>query len=482
MILDETIKIKVNSSQLKHLRSLNYNVNTGDELDLPVKDLNYGSNIKINCQCDVCGTIKKHPYRRYLKSSKNSGFYACSSKCAKEKTKKTFINKYGVDHHFQTKETKDKIKSTWKEKYGVEHYSHSSNYINKKNDIIKKRKNTIYVKYKEKEKLISIDDDNIIKYCYDHDGEYSIDKKLYHNRVQSKIETCTVCFPFKENVSIKEIELFNFISKNTNNKILQNYKIDNNEIDVFIPELNLGFEFNGLYWHSELHRSNDYHLNKTKYMLNKGIKLIHIWEDDWDQKKEIVKSRIINLLGGNTNKIYARKCVINEVESKIYKKFLQVNHIQGSVNSRIKIGLYYNGVLVSVMGFGSLRRSLGYKNKENHYEMLRFCNKLNTSVVGGASKLFNHFIDKWGPKSIISYADRSWSNGELYHMLGFTLVNNTKPNYYYLINKKRVNRYNYRKDRLVKEGFDANKTEKEIMLERKLYRLYDSGSLLFRYD
>jgi len=480
MILDELIEIKVNSSQIKHFKSIGLNFKHGEVVKIKPKQLNSGSNVKVTCKCDVCGKIKKHPYRRYLRSISNGGYYSCSVMCAQQKTKNTFLEKYGEDHHFKTFETKSKIKKTWKEKYGEEHFSHSKTYLDKKNEIIKKRKNTVYKQFIKDDDLISIDDNKIVKYCINHDGEYEIDKRLYHNRKRTNINTCTVCYPYNENVSIKEIELYDYITTHTNYEVLRNHRIGVKEIDVYIPKLKLGFEFNGLYWHNEIHRENDYHKNKTDHFIDNDIQLIHVWEDDWDNKNEIVRSRILNLLG-ISNKIYARKCSVRELGSKEYKNFLEKNHIQGSVNTSIKLGLYYKNELVSIMGFGSLRRSLGYKSKEGYYELLRFCNKLNTSVVGGASKLFKYFIEKYKPKEVISYADRSWSKGDLYEKLGFNLIKKTKPNYYYIINKVRFNRYNFRKDKLVKEGFDPNKTEKDIMISRGVYRIYDSGSLLYTY-
>ena len=481
MILEKFVKFKVNSAQLKHLRSVGYNVKTGDEIEFPVDKLNHGSNIKIVCQCDVCGKIKTHPYRRYLRSINNSGFYACSSNCAKGKTKNTFIKKYGVEHHFQTEETKNKIKSTWKENYGVEHFSHSDVYKHKKKSIINKRKKTIHHEYIEKYGLISIDGENIIKYCDNHNGEYTISKKLFQNRIRYNNITCTVCYPKDENNSLKEIELYNFIKQNLKEDVLRTHRINNKEIDVYVPSLNLGFEFNGLYWHNELHKENDYHLNKTESMEENGIHLIHIWEDDWNDKCEIVKSRILNLLGKSENKIYARKCVIRELDPKIYKDFLNKNHIQGVVNSKVKLGLYHNEDLVSVMGFGSLRKSLGHKSVEGNWELLRFCNKLNTNVLGGSSKLFKYFINTYKPSKVISYADRSWSIGGMYKKIGFELTKKTNPNYYYIIDKKRINRYNFRKDKLIEQGYDKSLTEKQIMISKKIYRIYDSGSLVFTY-
>jgi hypothetical protein len=124
--------------------------------------------------------------------------------------------------------------------------------------------------------------------------------------------------------------------------------------------------------------------------------------------------------------------------------------------------------------------TFGYSNSSKDvYEMLRFCNKLNTLVIGGADKLFKYFLKNYSPIEIIGYADRSWSQGELYKKLGFIFLCKTKPNYYYVIDKNRKYRFNFRKNILVKQGYDINKTEHEIMLERKIYRIFDSGSLKF---
>jgi hypothetical protein len=278
-----------------------------------------------------------------------------------------------------------------------------------------------------------------------------------------------------------EDEIKEFI-KSLNINIIENSKqiISPLELDIFIPSHNLAIEFDGLYWHSEVYKDKNYHLNKTELCQNKNIRLIHIFEDEWLLKKEIVKSRLKNILGLTPNKVYGRKCVIKEVTPKEAKIFLENNHIQGNVNSKIRLGLYYNNELIGLMTFGGLRKNLGNKTNENIYELFRFCNLSNYIIIGGADKLLKHFIKHYKPKEIISYADRRWSQGDLYNKLNFIFSHNTKPNYFYLVNDKRENRFNYRKDILIKEGFDKNKTEHDIMLERKLYRIYDCGSICFK--
>jgi hypothetical protein len=223
-----------------------------------------------------------------------------------------------------------------------------------------------------------------------------------------------------------------------------------------------------------------FNLEKTNLCIEKNVQLIHIWEDDWIHKKDIVKSMILNKLCKTTNKIYARKTEMKEItDNKLIKDFLEKNHIQGFIISKINIGLFYNDELVSLMTFGNKRIVTNDTNHTNEWELSRFCNKLNTKVIGGASKLFKYFIDNYQPTEIISYANRSHSNGGLYEKLNFIYSHTTNPNYYYIVDKIRKHRFTYKKNKLVKDGFDSKKTEHEIMLERKIYRIYDSGQLKF---
>ena len=252
------------------------------------------------------------------------------------------------------------------------------------------------------------------------------------------------------------------------------------EIDAFIPFEDIGIEYDGLYWHSSKKVDKNYHLMKTELCEKQGIKLIHIFEDEWLYKQDIVKSRLKTILGMIEKRIYARKCTISEVSSKECKVFLEKNHIQGNVNGKYRYGLYYNGKLVSLMVFGSMRKSLGSVSKDDCYELLRFCNKINTTVVGGASKLLKHFIKQHNPKEIISYCDRRWSQGNMYEKLGFTLDHISKPNYFYIVNGKRENRFKYRKSELVKQGFDKDKTEEEIMESRGIRKIYDCGTKVYK--
>lgn len=258
--------------------------------------------------------------------------------------------------------------------------------------------------------------------------------------------------------------------------------LDGLELDIYVPSLRFAIECNGIFWHSEVRKESDYHLKKTLLCEEKGIRLFHLFDDEWKDKKEIVMSMISNIIGERKGKyIRAHKCEIKDVPSDEARQFLDDNHLQGAVGSQIRYGLYYNGELVSLMTFGKTRHFIG--GQKAQYELLRFCNKLNTRVMGGASKLFKHFVNTVHPDSIISYADRRWSVGNLYDRLGFKLYNKSKPNYFYIVNGRRMNRFNFRKSELVRKyGCPENVNEHQFCMSQGWYRIYDCGCLCYRWD
>ena len=377
-----------------------------------------------------------------------------------EKVRKKSMINYGVNHHFSHQDIIIKRINSY--------YNTVTNKI-----ISKLPQHIIYIN-RELNKTGS--DSVIILKCNNCNEEFKINRQLLVNRISNNKEICLNCNPVLYGKSGMELELLEFIKQNYNGDILTNIQsMIKGELDIYIPEIKLAFEFNGLYWHSELYKDRLYHLNKTKECDKLGIQLIHVWEDDWLYKNEIVKSMIKNKLS-KSKTIFARKCYIKEVDNNVVKYFLNTNHIQGFVGSKIKLGLYFNDELVNLMTFGNLRKSLGQKSEEGSYEMLRFCNKINVSVSGGASKLLKYFIDNYNPKEIISYSDNSRSNGNMYEKLGFKFIRNSYPNYYYIIDGIRKHRFNFRKDKLIKNGADPSKTEIQIMNELGYNRVFDCGA------
>ena len=293
--------------------------------------------------------------------------------------------------------------------------------------------------------------------------------------------SCPYC---TNNVSRQEKEIVDFI-KSLGIDVKTSYRrllTDAKELDIVVPSKNVAIEFDGLYWHNEIKKPDKrYHLNKTVECDENGLRLIHIFEDEWLDKREITESRLRSILGAVKERIYARECDIKDVDSAECKEFLEKNHIQGNVNAPIRYGLYKDGELVSVMTFCKPRRNLGQNGGNGEYELLRFCSRLNTSVVGGASRLFKRFIREHNPNTVISYADRRWNTGNVYEKLGFVFSHFSQPNYFYVIGQRRYNRFGFRKDILVRQGFDPTKSEHEIMKERGIYRIYDCGTMVFKW-
>jgi len=287
------------------------------------------------------------------------------------------------------------------------------------------------------------------------------------------IKWCTVCNPAETSRSKEEEAIFNYISNligKENVKKSDRKTVFGHELDIYVPERKIAIEFDGLSWHNELKKPDVYHLRKTEDCEKAGIRLIHVFEDEWNYKMDIVKSRIAGIIGKNST-IFARKCTVSEIDTDVAASFLEENHIQGNVNASWKYGLLYNNELVALMTFGTSRFGDGI-------ELLRYCSKKYLNIVGGASRLFNHFVSEHAEvDQVISYADRRWSGkGAFYSSIGFSLVGVTRPSYYYVINNRRHNRMEFTKTKLIAAGFDPNLSEHDIILSRKIYRIYDCGN------
>lgn len=249
------------------------------------------------------------------------------------------------------------------------------------------------------------------------------------------------------------------------------------QLDGYIESKKIGIEYCGLYFHSSRYVDKNYHLNKLNKCNENGIRLLQIFSDEWLFKKEIVISRIRSILGVYKNKIYARKCDVSKIGFKEAKTFLDENHLQGHTMSSLNYGLYHNGELVSLMSFNKPRGGIG--GKKYDYEMSRYCVKKHTQIIGGGNKLMKFIEAELKGYTIVTYADRRWSEGDIYPKLGFDKVQITKPNYSYIVGKKREFRFKFRKQILISEGFDPNKTEEQIMRERGIYKIYDCGVITF---
>lgn len=420
----------------------------------------------------------------------------------RDKRNETMIDKYGSIHALQIDEIKCKQQETFKIKciekeHGesiregrVNKYGSYEKFICAHSNIIKESSRI------RKEKSLDILHERIGKMgfeivSYDTDyyklkcitcGTIINTRRAYINVSYRKDDyLCYKCNPIGIFRSKFEQDVADYISSIYDGEVVLNNKSNGAEIDIYLPNKRIGFECNGVYWHSEIYKSPIAHKEKRDIIERHDIDLIQIWEDDWYNviKNGIIKSRIKSKLN-ISERIYARKCKIIEVGKDEVKIFLDENHLQGYACSSINIGLYYKDELVSVCTFSRGRNSIKTKN-EKGYELIRNCTKKGYNIVGGFSKMVSYFSKTYS-NNIYSYADCDWvstsHNG--YLSCGFEIETHTQPNYWWAKNI-RENRIKYQKHKLVEQGFDASKSESEIMHSRGFRKVYGSGNIKFRY-
>lgn len=392
------------------------------------------------------------------------------------KKKKTCLEKYGVEHPTQSKEVMENIRTNNLKKYGVEWVQQDTNIKNK--GILTRRRSF----YKEIEKRCPnvkplFTESEFINVNTSYKWKcLKCNSEFIDHIDDGSLPICKICYPVTTGSSLGEKELVDYIKNTLGLEIIENTKdiISPKEIDIFIPSLNVGIEYNGLYWHSEKKVNKTYHQDKFLLCKEKGIKLIQIFEDEWIYKQEIVKQRLAHILQKSKKICYARQCIIKEVNSADYKAFIEKYHLQGYVPSSKIIGAHFSGQLVAVMSFG-VGRSIS-KNKE--IELLRFATIGN--IPGIAGKLFSNFVKTENPSSVFSYCDLRWGNGTVYSQIGMKFNKITIPGYCYSRDGiTRQHRYNFTKYKLVKEGYEKSLTETEIMNSRGYYKIYDAGNYKF---
>ena len=220
-------------------------------------------------------------------------------------------------------------------------------------------------------------------------------------------------------------------------------------------------------------KDKNYHFNKSKLARDNGFRCIHIW--DWDDE-----DKIIQLLLPRPS-IYARNCEVGLVNKEDAKSFLNTYHLQGYAKDSIRLGLYYNNKLVSIMTFGIPRY-----NKNYEYELIRYCSFYN--VIGGPEKLFSHFIKDYSPKSVISYCDWSKFNGNVYLKLGFRYKKYSIGKHWY-----NIKTHKHITDNLLRQrGFDQlfgkeygvygkGTSNDQLMIDHGFVEIYDSGQAVYEY-
>lgn len=378
------------------------------------------------------------------------------------KSQKTCLDRYGVDNPMKFKKFQEKSKKTCLKKYGAEYWFLSDKYSMQRSEALEKTKKTNLQKYgvpsatQNEDVKLKISQTVANKYGV----SWSCMREEAHNSRNSKSKPNLMFESRLKGISQykKEFPVENLI---------YDFKVGNNLI-----EINPTATHNINWSPFGKEKDKNYHLRKTNVAKNNGYKCIHVW--DWDDM-----DKIINLLKPKQT-IYARQCSIKNIKYKTAKKFLEENHLQGNCRGQKAIlGLYYKNSLVELMSFGKSRYD---KNVE--WELLRLCTNAGYIVVGGASKLFNYFINTFQPNTIVSYCDNSKFTGAVYNQLGFDLINITQPGIHWYNPKTKDHVLNSMllslgADRILHTNYGKGSSNEQIMFNNGFVQVCDCGQMKF---
>ena len=423
---------------------------------------------------------------------------------ALEKRQKTCLEIYGTLSPLQNEEVKEKIKNTWMNLYGVDNPSKVKATRQKAHDTIIERygdwKNTRTSESRRLQKQ-KTEEENLKKYKeidFKKLGFKYFEKnnkpwvKCLNCRTEFELVIppsqilrlhCFKCNPIQYG-SILEKDIVNDIVNlgiNRSEIICNSRKIiDGKELDIYIPKYNIAIEYDGSYWHNSEKRDSNYHISKTLSCTSKGIRLIHIFDEEFYGNYDLMMATLKKAFNLCETRIGARKCEIRNLDNETYKEFLEDNHFQGYAPASVKIGLIYNEELVACMSFAKPRNSVVAE-----WELCRYCEKSDIVIFGGKQKLLSYFERVYNPSSLITYCDFRWFDGKSCLDLGFKFKERTEPSYkYFLCDGK----YNFQSKNLFQKSkmkdipnfkFDESLSEWENMKNNSYLRIFDCGEMVY---
>lgn len=394
-----------------------------------------------------------------------------------EQIQQTNLKNWGSRNVSSIPEIKEKIKQTKNRNYGNPSYNNRSLALS----TMSNRYGTHYAKAHWDQNTLAIMENHTLleefvknKTVFDAASQL----KIAPTTLRNTIEKYNITTPaFRKN---QYEALIATLLRSENIEFEQNNRsiLSGKELDFYIPSLNLAIECNGIFWHSEcMGKDRNYHLHKTEECNRNGIRLLQFWDYQIDNKWPVVSSMILNAIGRIKMKIGARMTTVLPLSNTECIEFFKENHLQDAVNSSLRYGLFYKGELVSAMCFGKSRFA------KDEYELLRFANKCNWQIPGGASKLLAAFLKNSNTKKLISYANRDISIGDVYIKLGFTEVSKTPPSYMYFYNRSVYNRIKFQKHKLSKLliHYNPDLSEWDNMKQNGYNRFWTTGNIKYEF-
>lgn len=449
-------------------------------------ELYFPPKMKLSDKCDC--------YKNY----KTSDYYVQKEKIKWDRYNQTMANNHGVEHPFQKEEIKQKARKTNLQKYGVEFPSQLDTFEKKKQQTNLERRGVKHPlqdkSIADKYKLTNLERYGKTNSAQEHISPLSFEVLENPSELEKLIQTNGV-LGAADMLGVHRDTIYNRIRKYGFDYLVNsrssyedeiqsflddlgiNYKKNDRtickpkELDFLLEDKKLAIEFDGFYFHCENGGCDkNYHSDKTKICSENGINLLHIFEDEWLERKNICKSIIKNRIGICDKTIPARKCIAQEVENRQLRSFLETNHLQGFCRAKRAFVLVFENEIVAAMTFSKPRF-----NKKIEWELVRLSIKCGVNIIGGVEKLWKYALKKICPKTIVSYCDRRWFNGTIYEKLGFKSSGFEKNSYWYTKNGRRYHRANFQKHKLVAMGYSSSLTEKQITQNMGYDRIWDCG-------
>lgn len=410
----------------------------------------------------------------------------------KDKRKQTCLDEYGVESIAKLDEVKNAKKITCKEKYGVESTLQLP-YIRENGQIAVKQKAWQHLLDRSKdieplftkEEFLSCNLGQKTKLwrwrCKKCGHEFT---KTWANWVSRR---CPRCHP--QNYHGMQDELHEYIKsicpENAIRYDCRSILNESQELDIYIEDLGIAIEFNGLFWHNSDYAIYGkqpipmmYHYNKTEECNERGIRLVHVFEDEWYFKQKLCKSMLKKIIQPSTMRhIDASKCSISQIASQFEKEHFLIKYsFYGVDGSSIAYGLLYNQHLVAMMTFSKTRN-----NKQYEWQILNYVEVNSFIVDGGFNKLYDAFVQDAMPKSICMYVSRDWNTSRDFAEC-LRYVKTLDPKLYWTTcDRQRMKGTSITSANAnsILCKYDSTKSFKQNMNDNGYYRIYDSGTLVF---
>ena len=401
-----------------------------------------------------------------------------------EKCKKKSLDKYGCEHPMQAESVKKKREETCIKKYGKKNFTQTEEYWSQRTATCLEKYG---VEHPHQNKSIrqKMVDTLIEKYGVDCFPKHESFRQKYYDTCMERYGVKSpLCLPENRPNLKQQNEIRDWLNS-FGYKFNNDFSVlGNQELDIYDADQKFAIEFCGIFWHAEdslSPKNRSYHHDKWRRCREKGIQLLTIFDDEWNQKQDVCRSLILSKLGIFSQRLQARKCEVEEISKEIMGRFCDLHHLQGANRlSKVCFGLFHNGDLVGVVDLGRHHR----KKEQDSVVLTRLCFRSGVQVVGGAGKLFKKCLE-WcrenDIKNIVSWSDNRYSDGMVYEKLDFKRKEDLPPDYYYVSMKNPKRRISKQSQSKKNSECPPGMTELQWANSRGLSRIWDCGKARWEF-